>query len=452
MTTTEPIPLWQRYDVRVPRYTSYPTAPHFHEDVTADNYAEWLRDLAPAEPLSLYFHIPFCAEMCWYCGCHTKIVKRYEPIRDYVNTLLDEVDLVAAALPARMTVGHLHWGGGSPSMLTGDDWQRTMDRLRRHFEIAPDAEVALELDPRTTTKTYVATLAEAGVNRVSIGVQDFHADVQRAINREQPFEVTRQVVDWLRGHGIENINLDLMYGLPFQTEARVLDMVDQAVMLAPTRIALFGYAHVPWMKRHQRLIDEAALPDIGARWRQAESAAGRLIEHGYRRVGLDHFARADDSLSQAQDEGRLGRNFQGYTSDAAETLLAFGASAIGALPSGYVQNTPSLKEYARHIDAGRFAVARGIALDRDDRMHRDIINALMCDLTVDLAEVSARHGRPKNFDGIRERLLSMRDDDLVILDSDRVTVTERGRPLVRVVAAEFDAYLDRGGNRHSSAV
>ena len=257
--------LAKKYDLRVPRYTSYPTAPHFTEAVGDAAYGEWLGALDEGAPVSLYFHIPFCDTLCWFCGCYTKIVNRYQPVADYLESLLLELDLVAERLGGRHSARHLHWGGGSPTLLTPDDWRRMLDAIRARFEVADDAEIAVELDPRETTEAYVAALAAGGVNRVSIGVQDFHPEVQAAVNRIQPFEVTQRVIGWMRAHGIDAVNMDLLYGLPHQTEARVVDMVDLAVSLGPQRLALFGYAHVPWMKKHQRLIDENALPDADQR-------------------------------------------------------------------------------------------------------------------------------------------------------------------------------------------
>ncbi|MGF1641183.1 MAG: oxygen-independent coproporphyrinogen III oxidase [Rhodospirillales bacterium] len=445
--------LADKYDTRVPRYTSYPTAPHFSPAVDETVYRRWLAGLDPAQPLSLYFHIPFCDSMCWFCGCYTKIVNRYQPIRDYLDVLEREIALVADALPGRPAASHLHWGGGSPTMLTGEDWLSLVGRLRRCFDIAGDAELAVELDPRTATEAYVEALAAAGVNRASIGVQDFHADVQAAINRIQPFEVVERVCGWLRRHGIAAINLDLMYGLPHQTVQRVVDMVENAGRLHPARVALFGYAHVPWMKSHQKLIDEATLPGAGERWRQFEAASARLRSLGYRPVGLDHFARPDDSLAVAAATGRLRRNFQGYTTDAAAVLLGFGASAIGSLPQGYVQNTAPLKDYRAAVDADRLPIARGLALAADDRVRGEIIERLMCDLAVDVAAVADRHRTDASvFADAFDRLAPLAADRLVVVDRGRITVTEAGRPLVRLAAAAFDAYLHRGGARHSRAV
>ncbi|MBK8906457.1 MAG: oxygen-independent coproporphyrinogen III oxidase [Rhodospirillales bacterium] len=447
--------LIDRYDMRVPRYTSYPTAPHFSEAVDDAAYRTWLGALDADQGLSLYFHIPFCDSMCWFCACYTKIVQRYEPIREYLDVLHREIGLVADALPGRLTARHLHWGGGSPTLLTPEDWLALIGALRDRFDVADDAEVAVELDPRDTTEAYVAALAAAGVNRVSIGVQDFEPDTQAAINRIQPFEVVARVCGWLRAHGIQRINLDLMYGLPHQTTARVLDMVDKAVSLDPARLALFGYAHVPWMKSHQRMINEADLPDAAARLDQVSAASRRLQEHGFRAIGLDHFARPDDTLAQALEHGRLHRNFQGYTADTAPVMLGFGASAIGQLPQGYVQNLSPLRDYRRHVEDGRLPVARGLALTPEDRLRGDIIERLMCDLEVDLSAVRARHdGAVAAVDLSRslDALAPLVADGLVTMDDDRITIPDAGRPFVRLAAAAFDAYLAGGQKRHSRAV
>ena len=442
-----------RYDLKVPRYTSYPTAPHFSDAVDEAAYRGWLGALDPASALSLYFHIPFCASMCWFCGCYTKVVNRYQPVETYLTALLQEIDLVAEQLPARFAARHLHWGGGSPTMLTGEDWRRTVDHLRVRFDLGDDAELAVELDPRTATEAYVAALAAAGVNRVSIGVQDFDPEVQQAINRIQPFEVTRRVVDWLRGYDIGDINMDLMYGLPFQTTQRVVDMVDKALVLRPDRVALFGYAHVPWMKSHQKMIDEQTLPGTAARWEQLDAAAARLVEGGYVRVGLDHFALPEDALSVALREDRLHRNFQGYTTDAAAVLLGFGASAIGSLPEGYVQNVSPIDDYRKTVAAGHIPVARGKAVDDEDRLRAEVIERLMCDLHVDLDAVCARHGvSPDHFGSEKAGLDPLQEDGIVRIEGARISVTAEGRPLVRLVAAAFDSYLHKGEARHSRVV
>ena len=450
--------LTQKYDLRVPRYTSYPTAPHFNDGVDGDVYRRWLGELDPAIELSLYFHIPFCDEMCWFCGCYTKIVKKYEPVMDYLTTLLAEIDLVADALPhgkegGRMKARHLHWGGGSPTMLKGPDWMRIMDKLRERFDVVADAEVAVELDPRTATEDYVKALAAAGVNRASIGVQDYDDVVQKAINRIQPFEMTAQVIEWLRANGIERVNMDVMYGLPHQNMARIQDMVAKTISLKPARIALFGYAHVPWMKSHMKMINEADLPNAKERWEQFDYAANALVDAGYVRVGFDHFALPDDEMAEALAAGTLHRNFQGYTADDAPAMIGFGASAIGYLPQGYVQNESPLRTYKTMVQEGRLPIHRGFALKDNDVLRRDIIERLMCDMTVDLAHVCKTHGGDvADFATEIDHLRPLAADGLLTVDGTTITMTETGRPYVRLAAAAFDQYLKAGEQRHSRAV
>ena len=442
-----------RYEIKVPRYTSYPTAPHFSAAVDERTFRQWLGAQDPATRLSLYFHIPFCAAMCWFCGCYTKVVNRYEPVAAYLTALLHEIDLVADARPGRFTARHLHWGGGSPTMLTGEDWQRTVEHLHTWFDFDNDAEIAVEADPRTATEDYIRALATAGVNRVSIGVQDFDPEVQQAVNRIQPFEVTKRVVDWLRGHGIDRINMDLMYGLPLQTRERVIDMANKALTLRPNRIALFGYAHVPWMKPHQKLIPEASLPDAKARWQQFNAVSARLVEAGYVAIGLDHFALPDDELFLARAEGRLHRNFQGYTTDSATTLVGLGASAISSLSQGYVQNVSSIGSYRKSVVAGHLPVARGVAIDGEDRLRGEVIERLMCDLEIDLGAICTDHGKPA--DHFRDEMATLgplQTDGIIRIDGTHISVTAEGRPLVRLVAAAFDRHLGRGEARHSKAV
>ena len=445
--------LLQRYDVRVPRYTSYPTAPHFHPGIDAGVYRAWLEPLGGDDTVSLYFHVPFCDSMCWFCGCHTRVVKQYRPVAEYSALLGREMALVSGAMAAQPVVTHVHWGGGTPTMLSGEDFSALMAAAKTHFAFADDAEIAVEIDPRTVTGDKVAALAAAGVTRASLGIQDFNAPVQQAVNRIQPFEMTADVVSRLRAAGIRRINLDLMYGLPRQTVEDVVRTVDLAVRLDPDRLAIFGYAHVPWMKTHQRMIDEAALPGVAERFDQSEAAAARLVAHGYRRIGLDHFARAEDAMAVAQENGTLRRNFQGYTTDRATTLLGFGASAIGALDGGYVQNAVPLNRYAEALGNGRLAVDRGVRLDDDDRLRREVIERLMCDLGVDLHTVCARHGASADmFSHELAALSTMQRDGIVEIDASRLRITDHGRPLMRSVCAVFDRYLGAGGARHSRVV
>ena len=445
--------LSRKYDLMVPRYTSYPTAPHFNDSVTGDIYRGWLESLDPAAPLSLYFHIPFCDEMYSYCGCYTKIVKRYEPVADYLETLLDEIDLVAKALPARFKATNLHWGGGSPTMLKGGDWKRIIERLGERFDVTDDAAIAVELDPRTATEEYIRAMQEAGVNRASIGVQSFDADIQKAINRIQPYKMTAQVTQWLRKHGIDHINMDLMYGLPQHTAEMLAHEAELTIGLKPARVALFGYAHVPWMKSHMKLINEDDLPGADERWRQFETASNKFIEAGYVPVGLDHFSMPDDEMTEALEEGVLHRNFQGYTADSAPAMIGFGASAIGQLSQGYIQNISSLKQYRENIAAGKLPLERGIELSDDDRLRAHVIERIMCDLGVDLDEACEKFNVSKaTFVSEMEKMTPLSEDGLVTLQDNSITVTETGRPFVRLVAAVFDSYLDSGKGRHSRAV
>ena len=352
-----------------------------------------------------------------------------------------------------MAAGHVHFGGGSPSILTPADFVGTLDKLRSRFVLANDAEIAVELDPRTADQAYIKAMASAGVTRASIGVQDFNPLVQRLINRIQPYGMTAQVIGWLREEGVDEINMDLVYGLPRQTVASLSETVDLAVGLAPKRIALFGYAHVPWMKKHQRMIAEETLPDMAERWHQYESAARQLVAAGYVQIGLDHFAVASDPLAIALAEKRLHRNFQGYTTDAAETLIGFGASGIGSLPEGYVGNETDVTRYKSLIQAGSLATARGIAVGRADLLRRQAIERLMCDLSLDLDILCAQwDADPAEFDNDLARLGPMEADGLILRKGRRIEMTEAGRPLVRAACAAFDRYLHQGERRHSSAV
>ena len=442
-----------RYDQPVPRYTSYPTAPHFTEAVDAATHTRWLAEIPSGDSLSLYVHIPFCDTMCWFCGCHTRIVNRYEPIAAYLDHVTAEVERVAGTLGKRHRASHVHWGGGTPTSLAPADILRLSDALRTHFDFDEESEFAVESDPRGVGEETIAALGQAGVTRVSLGVQDFSPRVQQAVNRIQPFDETKRVIDSLRSVGIAEINIDLMYGLPHQGTDELLATAEKVLELEPTRLALFGYAHVPWMKVHQRMIDEDALPGTEARWQQAVAARAFLEEHGFTTIGLDHFARDDDPMAAALKAGVLHRNFQGYTTDRANTLIGFGASSISSLPAGYVQNFPQLNLYRRTLDEGRLPTARGVELTPDDRLRREVIERLMCDLEIDLGQICAEHGETADaLVEARPRLEELATDGLIELDGDRITVTPDGRLLVRCVCAAFDAYLEVAEGKHSKAV
>ena len=438
------------FAARVPRYTSYPTAPHFHSGIRENTYAEWLTELPAATSVSLYLHVPFCDTLCWFCGCHTTVVNNYAPVASYCNLLAKELAMVAKTLDGRRTVTHIHWGGGSPTLLTPDDVGRLSAAIHEWFDVAPHAEFAIEIDPRGFGGDMAWALAAAGVTRASIGVQDCDPKVQKAINRVQSDAETADCVALLRAAGIGKLNLDLIYGLPYQTEDGINRNIDFALSLHPDRLAVFGYAHVPSFKKHQALIPESALPDVAGRLEQESLIHDLLCATGYVPVGLDHYARPDDAMALAAREGTLARNFQGYTTDTAPALIGLGASAIGRLPQGYVQNQVAVPIWRAAIEAGNLATARGFALSFDDRVHRHVIERLMCDFAIDLKQVRRQFHLPcRYFDDALMRLQPLAQDGMVRIEEECMTVTPGLRPAVRLASAAFDAYLDGGGARHA---
>ena len=430
----------------LPRYTSYPTAPHFGP-IEEATYRDWLAGIASGATLSLYLHIPFCKELCWYCGCHTAITRNQARLSRYADTLVQEIGLLVAALPSRLPVGTLHFGGGTPSSIGAQALDGIMRTLRAGFDVRPDAELSVELDPRTLEDDVVALLGRAGFNRASLGVQDMDERVQALMGRVQPRRMVESAMRRLRGAGITAINFDLMYGLPGQEVAHVEASARFAAEMGAARVAVFGYAHVPWMKPHQKAIEEALLPDALARMEQAEAAERALLRAGYVAIGLDHFALPGDPMAVAAEAGALRRNFQGYTTDRAPVLLGLGSSAIGALPQGYAQNIPDERGWIAAVQQGRLPVARGLALTAEDRLRRGLIEAVMCDLALDLARVPDtvwHQAEPRLDPLLRDGLARIEDGTLVVTDS--------GRRFVRHVAACFDAHLANTPARHSKAV
>jgi oxygen-independent coproporphyrinogen III oxidase len=435
-----------------PRYTSYPTAPHFSKDVGDAEMRDWLAALDPHASLSLYLHVPFCREICAYCGCHTKATRQEAPLTAYKETLLREIEMTALATRAK-NVASIHWGGGTPSILGPSRFHEIVERIRDLFNVTRETEHAIELDPRLLDAPMAQALARAGITRASFGVQDLNEHVQEAAGRVQPFEIVERAVSLLRGVGIEAINLDLMYGLPNQSVEDVARTAAMAASLSPSRLAVFGYAHVPWFKANQKLIDAAALPGAAERLAQAAAVRRALEREGYVAIGLDHFARPDDALSIAASEGRMRRNFQGYTVDSASALLPFGVSAIGRLPQGFIGNATDLAGWRRSIEADRFPVTRGLVFSVEDLARGDVIERLMCDFAVDYGAVAQEHGFALDaFDDARPALRLLEADGVVTVEGRRVAVTERGQPFVRLAAAAFDAYLEASAARHSAAV
>lgn len=441
--------LLQTYgEARLPRYTSYPTAPLFSPEIDADTYAGWLAELAADDLASLYFHVPFCRSMCWYCGCHTTIVARDEPIAAYMKALNAEIDTVAATIPHRQPVGHIHFGGGTPTIMAPEQFTSLMARLRRDFDFRPGAELAIEIDPRRLEQPVLDALAEGGINRASLGVQTFDPRIQLAINRVQTVECTQAAVDGLRKVGIDQVNFDLIYGLPHQTVESCQDTVAKTIAMRPDRLAVFGYAHVPDFKKHQRLIDTDVLPDGAARADQATAIADALMAAGYVQIGLDHFALPEDELAIAQAEGRLRRNFQGYTVDECDTLIGFGASAIGRSRHGHVQNDVAINRYSTRVLDGGLATARGYRMTADDRLRADVIERLMCDFAVDIPAICASHGAdPASLIEGNPRLDRAIAEGMVEIEDGRLRMKGGYRFLVRVVAAAFDAHLEKAPRR-----
>lgn len=436
----------------VPRYTSYPTAPHFSTDVGADAYGGFLDRAATEDgPISLYVHIPFCHSICHYCGCTTKATRRYAPIEAYVEVLRSEIAMVAARI-GRRAVSHIHWGGGTPNLLSTAAFEAIVGDFHRFFDIGPDTEHAIELDPRHLGEERARFLASIGVNRASLGVQDFDPAVQAAIGRIQPAETVMAAVDHLRGAGIASLSFDLIYGLPEQTVSSIRRTVDTAMALAPDRISLFGYAHVPWFRVNQKLIDTARLPGSEQRLELERTAHGSIKAAGYTPVGIDHFARPGDPMALALSTRTLRRNFQGYTTDRADTLIGFGASSIGRTPAGYAQNVTDTGNWRERIVGGRFATERGRVLTAEDRLRADVIEQILCFFDVDLSAMAARHGADLAvFSADLDKLEPLVRAGWVTAHGGRVAILRHGAELARLVASAFDAYLGTGG-RHSVAV
>lgn len=436
----------------LPRYTSYPTAVAF-DAAQVEDAPGWFAQTRSDDHLSVYVHVPFCRRLCWYCGCHTSIAHTYERVGTYADLLALEIELAARRLGAHDGLAHLHFGGGSPNALSPEDFKRLVAQLKTTFRVRPGAEIAAELDPGMLSDAFVDAAGEAGVTRVSLGVQTFDPDVQALVNRVQPYEQVLAAVERLRAVGVDGLNFDLMYGLPGQTVDNVYASTKAAVELRPDRIAVFGYAHVPWMKKHQTMIREADLADIDGRWAQADAADAALTEAGYVRIGLDHYALPGDTLSQAARAGRLRRNFQGYTDDPAPVLVPIGPSSIGQFREGFVQNLTPTDAWAAKIARGELPLGRALALSDEDRLRAAVIERLMCDMTVDVEAVCEAHGfAPDHLAGSLETLAAVEMAGLCVRDGAVVTIPEAARRLMRVVAAAFDERLPASANRHAKAV
>jgi len=437
----------------LPRYTSYPTAVGFTAAEDDREARDWLARMRPDQAISAYVHVPFCRRLCWYCGCHTTVVHDYGRVATFYDTLVREAELSADALGPHAGLAHLHFGGGSPNALSPEHFLALTRLLTERLGLRPGAEVAAELDPGMLTAEFIDAAGEAGVTRVSLGVQTFDPVVQAKVNRIQPFEAVAGAVRRIRDVGVGALNFDLMYGLPAQTPENVRESVEQALTLRPDRVAVFGYAHVPWMKKHQVMIREADLADVDGRWAQAEAADAALVAGGYVRIGLDHYALPEDPLSLAAARGALRRNFQGYTDDPAPVLIPIGPSSIGRLNEGFVQNAIPTDAWGAAIAAGRLPVSRRLAVTAEDELRAEVIERLMCDLTVDVGAVCRARGfAPDTLDEAIAAAAALEPEGLTRVDGRAVSVPVEAMRMMRVAAACFDACLPQTRKRHALAV
>jgi oxygen-independent coproporphyrinogen-3 oxidase len=439
---------FKKYDKPGPRYTSYPTAPHFTEEFTREkyldeivktNYGEGLPDL------SLYFHLPYCDTLCYFCGCNMIITRNRDRVKEYIKYIKNEVDLLRPYLLPDRQVSQLHWGGGTPTHLNPDEILDLAKYIRSSFKFKEDSENGCEIDPRGLTREHIQALREGGFNRLSMGVQDLNDKVQKAVNRVQPLEITNDAITWARELGFNSINLDLMYGLPFQTEKTFADTVEKVIELSPDRIAVFNYAHLPWLKKHMGLIRAEDIPEPEVKLNMLKQTIERLTEAGYVFIGMDHFAKPEDELAIALREKKLYRNFQGYSTNAGADLYAFGITSISQLQRVYTQNFKTEKEYYGSLDEGLLPTAKGYYLSDDDLLRRHVIMRIMCDFELDMKKVEQQFNInfKEYFKWGLNNLTEMINDGLVAIDGSKILVSEMGRLLIRNIAMNFDGYIER---------
>jgi oxygen-independent coproporphyrinogen III oxidase len=438
----------RKYDRPGPRYTSYPTAPQFNESfkheqylnaVVETNYGENLPDL------SLYFHLPFCDTLCYFCGCNMIITRNRDRVKEYIKYLKKEIDMIRSYILTDRKAAQLHWGGGTPTHLYPGEILDLISFINQSFHFTNEAEKGCEIDPRGLTKEHLEALRSGGFNRISMGVQDFNEKVQKATNRIQPEDITRQTVQWIRELRFQSINLDLMYGLPFQTISTFSETVDKIIDISPDRIAVFNYAHVPWMKKHQALIHPEDLPAPEEKLQILKMTVEKLTSAGYVFIGMDHFAKPGDELAIALKEKKLYRNFQGYSTHAGADLYAMGITAISQIQSIYAQNYKTEKEYFKMLDNEVLPITKGYKLNDDDILRRYVITRLMCDFELNIKKVEDQFGIgfKEYFAWGLNNLNEMIEDELLIIDDGKIKVTEMGRLLIRNIAMNFDGYIER---------
>lgn len=445
-----------RYDVPSPRYTSYPTALQFRDDFTADDYKTWWPNAATdISPLSLYVHIPFCRDICYYCGCNKIVTRRPEDARRYLNYLKKEITLQAEVVGSKRPVVQMHFGGGTPTYLNGAELTELVYALASHFNLINDdeREYSIEIDPRTVDREQLALLKGLNFNRISFGVQDFNTDVQRAINRIQPLEMVTDLTESARAFGFDSINFDLIYGLPLQNLASFSDTIEKVIALRPHRIALYNYAHLPERFSSQRALDRLPRPSAIEKLELLERASTMLGDAGYLHIGMDHFVLPNDSLALAQKKHVLERNFQGYSTSHAQDLVGLGLSSIGSTTHGYAQNAKELDSYYQLLDAGRLPIVKGLLMNDDDRVRKFVIMQIICNLTLDFELLRQRFGIDffEYFAAEQETLQRMCSDGLIMLDQYELTVTKNGRPLLRNICMAFDRYIQQANSAPSPA-
>jgi oxygen-independent coproporphyrinogen-3 oxidase len=451
METKSQLARFGLFDARVPRYTSYPTAPHFAADVGSLQMENWIRAIPAGSQISLYVHVPFCRRLCWFCACRTQGTSSDDPVRAYAEVLKTEIALLKSHLAPGITLSRLHWGGGTPTLMPADMMTMLTDRIFEAIPLGDGAEFSVEIDPNEIDEPRLDALAAAGMNRASIGVQDFDTDIQKIIGRDQTYEVTQRAVEMIRSRGVMSLNTDILYGLPHQTTQRIAESVQKLLSLSPDRVALYGYAHVPWMARRQQMIPSDTLPTPQERLDLFETARKLFVWDGYAEIGIDHFARKGDGLDIAARSGKLRRNFQGYTDDLSPVLVGLGASSISRFPQGYAQNAPATSNHIKAIRSGQFSVSRGHVFSDDDRLRSRLIEALMCDFKIDAAEIKADFPISESRLSDLFRQAASQFDGMVEVNAKGFFIPEKARPLTRMIARAFDAYdLSKAG--HSSAV
>ena len=451
MTLTSQLTRLGLFDARVPRYTSYPTAPHFGTDIGPAEFATWITSIPQDSEISLYIHVPFCRRLCWFCACRTQGTTSNDPVIAYVGTLLQEIKLLGEHLAPGVRLKRLHWGGGTPTLLQPEQISRLAEAILAVAPLAEGAEFSVEIDPNEIDAARLDALAAAGMNRASIGIQDFDPQIQQTIGRIQSYDLTRDVADMIRARGIASLNADILYGLPHQTGPRITESVQKLLSLSPDRVALYGYAHVPWMSRRQQMIPSDAMPTPEERLGLFEIARQLFTWDGYDEIGIDHFARPDDGLAKAKAKGQLRRNFQGYTDDTAPVLVGLGASSISRFPQGYAQNASGTSDHTKAIRAGRFSTHRGHAFTAEDRLRARIIESLMCDFRVKREELADDHAVTEAALDAMLAGAARAFAPFLRLTPDGADISPEGRPLTRMIAQAFDAY-DATKARHSAAV